>query len=126
MKIDTDLVKNKTFTSSINSHILKHSQEYRVLATLRYLFPQKFDKMILGEKPDIQDIENSIGIEVTAAVKNEDMKAASILSKIRKLDDKQKQIYINKIVSCGYSYDELKKVLVLLEHQMKKIYFKTV
>lgn len=42
MNIETDLVKKKEFSSSINPSIQKHSQEYKVLAILRYLYPQKF------------------------------------------------------------------------------------
>ena len=40
MNIETDLVKKKEFSTSINSGIQKHSQEYKVLAILRYLYPQ--------------------------------------------------------------------------------------
>lgn len=68
MKIDTNKIKNKRFTTPIESELQKHSQEYRVLATLRYLYPNRFENMITSESPDLQDKENSIGIEVTAAV----------------------------------------------------------
>ena len=67
MKINTNLVKVKAYTDAIKPSLLKHSQEYRVLATLRYLYPIKFDKMVPGEAPDLQDYENGIGIEVTIA-----------------------------------------------------------
>lgn len=55
MKINTDLVKGKKYSSAVKPNTLKHSQEYRVLATLRYLYPAKFDTMITGEAPDLQD-----------------------------------------------------------------------
>lgn len=55
MKIDTDQIKNKKFTAPIKSELQKHSQEYRVLATLRYLFPNRFENMVTGEAPDLQD-----------------------------------------------------------------------
>ena len=74
MKINTDLVKGKKYSSAVKPNTLKHSQEYRVLATLRYLYPSKFDTMITGEAPDLQDSASSTGIEVTAAVKEDDMK----------------------------------------------------
>lgn len=67
MNIHTNLVKSKRFTSSIEPSILKHSQEYRVLATLRYVYPEKFDAMITGETPDLQDSTSSTGIEVTVS-----------------------------------------------------------
>ena len=62
MNMETKLVKKKEFSTSINSGIQKHSQEYKVLASLRYLYPQKFSTMINGEAPDLQDNENGVGI----------------------------------------------------------------
>ena len=47
MNIETDLVKKKEFSTSINSGIQKHSQEYKVLAILRYLYPQKFSQIAI-------------------------------------------------------------------------------
>ena len=92
MNINTDLVKNKEFASAIKSSALKHSQEYKVLATLRYLFPAKFNTMITGEVPDIQDFVNGIGIEVTSAVKENDMKGSRLLSELHQ----GKPIYTEK------------------------------
>lgn len=108
MKINTDLVKNKKFTSSIKPSVLKHSQEYRVLATLRYLYPQKFDVMITSEAPDLQDSASSTGIEVTAAVKEDDMKASRAFSELNqgKTKDIEKRRYT--IESSGYSFVTLK------------------
>ena len=82
MKINTDLVKGKKYCSAIKPNTLKHSQEYRVLATLRYLYPSKFDTMITGEAPDLQDSASSTGIEVTAAVKEDDMKVSRAFSEL--------------------------------------------
>lgn len=82
MNIYTDIVKNKQYSQPIPSELLKHSQEYRVLATLRYLFPQKYNEMALGESPDLQDCGNGIGIEVTVAIRENDMKATSAFSKL--------------------------------------------
>lgn len=64
MNIETDLVKKKEFSTSINSGIQKHSQEYKALAILRYLYPQKFSTMINGEAPDLQDNENGVSISI--------------------------------------------------------------
>ncbi len=82
MKINTNLVKVKAYTDAIKPSLLKHSQEYRVLATLRYLYPIKFDKMVPGEAPDLQDYENGIGIEVTIAVNENDMRASRAFSEL--------------------------------------------
>lgn len=46
MKIDTEKIKNKKFTAPIEAKLQKYSQEYRVLSTLRYLFPNRFKKWL--------------------------------------------------------------------------------
>lgn len=104
MKINTEIVQNKKFEAAIKPCLLKHSQEYRVLATLRYLYPAKFDKMITGEAPDLQDCENGIGIEVTAAVSENDMRASRTFSEL--YQDKPKDIEKRKkvIESSGYTF----------------------
>lgn len=103
MKIDSDLIKNKNYTIPISPSILKHSQEYNVLASLRYLFPHKFESMVTGESPDLQDIVNGIGIEVTAAVRENDMKASRAFASLRKGDNKSIEKNKTIIDSSGYS-----------------------
>ena len=102
MKIQTDLVSNNIFNGSTKDSLRKHSQEYRVLATLRHLFPGKYETMLTGESPDLQDCINSIGIEVTAAVRENDMRAASTFSKLcRDINNQQLKDTIDK---SGYSF----------------------
>lgn len=108
MKINTDLVKNKKFSSSVKPSILKHSQEYRVLATLRYLYPAKFDAMITGEAPDLQDSASSTGIEVTVAVKEDDMKVSRAFSELYQGNMKDTEKRKNIIESSGYSFVPIK------------------
>ena len=102
MKINTDLVKGKKYCSAIKPNTLKHSQEYRVLATLRYLYPSKFDTMITGEAPDLQDSASSTGIEVTAAVKEDDMKVSRAFSELNQGKPKDIEKRKNIIKSSGY------------------------
>ena len=104
MNINTDIVKCKSFASPIKSGILKHSQEYRVLATLRYLYPSKFDTMITGESPDLQDCAGGIGIEVTAAVKEDDMRASRAFSELYQGNPKDTKKRKKTIESSGYSF----------------------
>lgn len=90
MKIYTDLVSNKKNNGTIRADLHKHSQEYRVLAILRYLFPGKYETMIVRESPDLQDDINHIGIEVTSAVREKDMEALNAFSKLRQDRNNQK------------------------------------
>lgn len=104
MKINTEIVKNKKFEAAIKPCLLKHSQEYRVLATLRYLYPTKFDKMVTGEAPDLQDCENGIGIEVTAAVSENDMRASRAFSELYQGETKDIEKRQKAIESSGYTF----------------------
>ena len=108
MKINTDLVKNKKYNTSIEASLLKHSQEFRALATLRYLFPGEYDAMINGETPDLQDCANSIGIEVTAAVKETDMMVSRLFSELNKGTPKEIEKRKKTIESNGYTFVPLK------------------
>lgn len=104
MKINTEIVKNKKFEAAIKPCLLKHSQEYRVLATLRYLYPTKFDKMVTGESPDLQDCENGIGIEVTAAVSENDMRASRAFSELYQGETKDIEKRRKAIESSDYTF----------------------
>lgn len=104
MKINTEIVKNKEFETAIKPSLIKHSQEYRVLATLRYLYPSKFDKMVTGEAPDLQDCEKGIGIEVTAAVSENDMRASRAFSELYQGETKDIEKRKKAIESSGYTF----------------------
>lgn len=104
MNIYTDLVRNKKFASPIQSSLIKRSHEYRVLATLRYLYPTEFGTMIVRESPDLQDDASGIGIEVTAAVKEDDMRVAHIFSELCEGNQRDATECKNIIESLGYSF----------------------
>lgn len=98
MKLNTRRVIEKEFNGRIDSQLLKTSQECRALATLRYIFPNQFNPVMLAEAPDLQDQERNIGVEVTAAVKKNDMKAASAFCEYIKTDDiKRKELLLKQI-----------------------------
>lgn len=75
---------------------------------MRYVYPEKFDTMTTGEAPDLQDSTNSTGIEVTAAVKEDDMKVSRAFFELNQ--GKPKDIAKRKkiIESSGYSFVPLK------------------
>lgn len=102
MNIETDLVKTKKFSSPIHSSILKHSQEYNVLAILRYLYPREFSTMINGEAPDLQDNENGVGIEVVSAAQENDMRASRAFSELRQTKDGDNKKSEERIRASGY------------------------
>lgn len=103
MKIDTDLIKNKKYVSSIKPYNQKYSQEYKVLAILRYLYPPKFSNMVKGESPDFQDNISNIGIEVVSAVKEGDMEASRAFSKLCRPESRTTEKNKKRIESSNYS-----------------------
>ena len=113
MNIYTERIKQKSFYSPINSRIIKKSHEYRVLATLRYLFPEKFSTMILNDAPDLQDFTNNVGIEVTDAVSENDMNASRIFSELHKYNSREQKKKIEKIELCGYSYTQNNQIATI-------------
>ena len=72
MNLNTERVEKFRLTGAIESALQKDSQEYYVLAVLRYLFPIKYSQVITGERPDLQGEE--IGVEVTIAEDEKTMK----------------------------------------------------
>lgn len=102
MNLHSSLIKNKKFNGAIEPALLKRSQEYSVLGILRYLYPQKYNTMVMGEAPDLQDKRNSTGIEVTVAVSENDMKASRAFSQLLEGNDEMAKRHINKIEESGY------------------------
>lgn len=103
MNIFDDTVKKYNNAFMKQHHLSKHSQEYRVLATLRYLFPGQFDNMVHGDRPDLQDEKNSVGIEVTLAVRATEMQVTKEFSKMCLASSEEKKLkYQKKIESTGY------------------------
>lgn len=109
MKIDTDLVRKKEFATSIKSSHSKLSREFKALAILRYLYPQRFENMAKGESPDFQDTINDMGIEVTDAVKENDMLVSRTFPDLCQGDAENEEMCIKKIEKNGYSILPIKK-----------------
>ena len=98
MKLFTDRVNMKDFADRIDPELLKKSQEYRVLGTLQFIFTEKFDKLSVSEAPDLQNANGDIGVEVTTAVSENDMKASSAFCFYQKaVDEKSKKRAERKI-----------------------------
>lgn len=98
MKLFTDRVNRKDFANRIDAELLKKSQEYRVLGTLQFIFTEKFDKLSVSEAPDLQDADGNVGVEVTTAVSESDMKASSAFCSYKKaVDEKSKKRAERKI-----------------------------
>lgn len=82
---------------------------------LEKLFPEKYKNLKISDRPDLRDLDNNIGIEVTSCVPEEDIKAIKIYDIIRHSNDDERKIRLeNWLVERNYIYSEY-----CLEHPMK-------
>ena len=79
MKLNTHRVKNIRVNSYIDEKKLKLSQEYFVLAFLKYMFPSKYKDLLHGDRPDLQG--GNVYVEVTALDTYKDMQASKEFAK---------------------------------------------
>lgn len=97
MNIETDRLINgiQFINGAINSRILKDSQEYYALAVIKSLFPDDYKTLVKKktDRPDLKNIDDLYGVEVTTADSkndNEDNRLFSIYSKNKKKKIKEK------------------------------------
>ena len=58
-------IRNYEVMTALPSKDIKTSREYFALSVLKYSFPDQFSNLKKGEAPDLQDMEGSLGVEVT-------------------------------------------------------------
>lgn len=64
-------------------------------------FPEKFTNLILADKPDLQDNNRSIGVEVTRAENPKQIEAESLYSTLHYKNEKKKAYDIDRIEKLG-------------------------
>ena len=65
MNLLSDKIHNYQVKHVLSQELIKTSQEYYVLAVLKYAFPERFSGLQKSETPDLQDVKKSLGVEVT-------------------------------------------------------------
>ena len=72
---------------------------------LEHLFPQRYIDLKIEDRPDLQDLEHQIGVEVTSAVPPEDREASSLWTSTVYMDDgPQKKRNIDRLAQLGVHY----------------------
>ncbi len=96
MNLETDRLKNgnKLMEAVIEPKKLKDSQEYYVLALLKKIFPEEYKNLLKKniDRPDLKDVSDNFGVEVTTAdseYDNEDNRLLSIYRKNKKKEIKK-------------------------------------
>lgn len=72
---------------------------------LEELFPDQFTNLVLSDKPDLQDTQSNIGIEVTIAENSKTLEAENLYSKLPYVDEYIKIKNIERIKQCGATYE---------------------
>lgn len=73
---------------------------------LEELFPEKFCNLLLADKPDLQDSNGYVGIEVTRAENPKQLEAESIYSNLPYKDENQRACDIKRIEKIGAKVHE--------------------
>ena len=131
MKINIpDEIKGMIYTSPLDSEKMKYYTEALAWLALRYCFDEYKD-LTLSDAPDLQDINNMIGIEVTeVAIPSIKTIDGNWLHYRKTKDEKYKvkaELYGGEIddSSCSYppttSKDELECIEQILTKKMKKL-----
>lgn len=102
MNLNTQRINNFEPHNTLDSHKRVCSEEYRVLAILRLLFPKEFDDVIKCESPDLQSKEREYGIEVTSLDFIGERQASAEFIKRGSKSNSNRQKSINKLKKDGY------------------------
>jgi hypothetical protein len=107
MKI-TDEIRNYQVSSPLPSNLIKTSREYKVLAILKYSFPERFANLCKAEAPDLQDVNSNMGVEVTSAIspRDEQITGESIKYSRAKTDAERMEC-LRIIKNCGGTRDSI-------------------
>lgn len=94
-KCDATLMAQKVRDSmrTLTQRQRKKFEEERARQILAYIHPEKYEKAILSESPDIVNVSDGIGVEVTNSMRSDIQESISRASKITgKTDDELTQI----------------------------------
>lgn len=104
----TDEVRNYQVSSPLPIEKIKTSREYRVLAILKYSFPERFASLRKAEAPDLQDAKANLGIEVTSALSPRDEQITGESIKYSRAKTEAEREKCLKIIhNCGGTRDEI-------------------
>lgn len=97
-----DSVRKKRFPQAFTPRMRSISIEYTALAVLKYCEDETYRFLHHGDAPDLQDTTNSIGIEVTRAVdQDEAMLGSEFVKLAAKNDPKEKEKCRERIGQTG-------------------------
>jgi len=90
----------------LNSHLGTAYFEYTALIVLVELFPEKYGELIRKDKPDLQDADKSLGVEVTRAIEGNYGEIEGLTSEAFYGNEAYKAKATRQIEKLGGSFDE--------------------
>lgn len=96
-----DALKNIHFGCVLDSHLWKISDEYTALAALKYCFGEEYKHMRKAETPDLQDVENSVAIEVTSSVTSDEARITGEFTRLQQVPTEKDKVKCRKKIEAG-------------------------
>lgn len=75
------------------SHTKLDYDECYAKIVLEKFFPDQYENLQISDKPDLRDISNNIGIEVTSAIPQSEQEAMALACEIPYLEKERIQLY---------------------------------
>ena len=96
------------FTTPLNSELHKYYYEYRACKLFEYCYPDRVE-LICSDKPDLQAVDKSLGIEVAEAILTQDAIVSGEFTKYEfgKKNEEDRKRCVQKIQQCGGKVNEL-------------------
>lgn len=96
------------FTTPLNSELHKYYYEYRACKLFEYCYANRVE-LICSDKPDLQAVDKSLGIEVAEAILTQDAIVSGEFTKYEfgKKNEEDRKRCVQKIQQCGGKVNEL-------------------
>lgn len=88
------------------SHTKLDYDECYAKIVLEKFFPDQYENLQISDKPDLRDISNNIGIEVTSAIPQSEQEAMALACEIPYLEKEKQDKRIAYLKKKGYNYTQ--------------------
>lgn len=86
------------------SHTKLKYDECHAKILLEKFFPEVYNDLQISDRPDLRDVANSVGVEVTSAIPQGEQEALAIACTIPYLSKKERKRKITYLKAKGYDY----------------------
>ena len=86
------------------SHTKLKYDECHAKILLEKFFPEVYNDLQISDRPDLRDVVNSVGVEVTSAIPQGEQEALAIACTIPYLSKKERERKITYLKAKGYDY----------------------